>query len=192
MTGLELAAPSAELEGAVAEFRRIFAEFGAQAGAIDQERIHPFRLIRALADAGFGRLRVPVEHGGFGVTLPELFELLAQAGRADSNIPQILRGHFTTVECSSLFADYIRVAALDAQDSAVFAIVPVRHEGVDHVDDWDGIGQPCIWRTSPESDATSSRTRSSWSVRAGARACTRCPSRHPATRRCRWRSSRRC
>ena len=201
MTNVDLSATPTEIDDAVAEFRRIFAEFAQRAGEIDRDRIHPFEQVRALADAGFGALRVPREHRGFGVTLPELFELLAEAGRADSNIPQILRGHFTTVEilrhepdecrrvywlrriaegavfgnaqsepatvgvgfniqtrirelgggqvisgtkfyCTgSLFADYIRVAALDEEDSAVFAVVPARHKGVVHVDDWDGIGQ---------------------------------------------------
>jgi alkylation response protein AidB-like acyl-CoA dehydrogenase len=196
-----LSAGPTELENAIEEFRRIFAEFSAQAGEIDRSRNHPFEQIRALMDAGFGRLRVPVEHGGFGVTLPVLFELLAEAGKADSNIPQILRGHFTTVEIlrhepdreqsehwlraiargavfgnaqsepaavgrgfdiqtrvleldgrrvvsgtkfystGSIYADFIRVAALDEEDSAVFAVVAADHAGVTHAHDWDGVGQ---------------------------------------------------
>jgi alkylation response protein AidB-like acyl-CoA dehydrogenase len=54
--------------------------------------------IRELADAGFGALRVPVEFGGSGATLPQLFELLTELAAADSNIPQALRGHFALVE----------------------------------------------------------------------------------------------
>ncbi|MCQ8829966.1 hypothetical protein NQU54_12950 [Streptomyces samsunensis] len=156
-------------------------------------------LVRALTDAGFGRLRVPVGLGGFGVDLPTLFELLAQAGEADSNVPQILRGHFITVEIlrhaedqetatywlrkvaagavfgnaqselngapfetttkvesvdgqhlvsgtkfhstGSQYADYIRVAVADDEGNRWFAVVPARHPGVAHLDDWDGIGQ---------------------------------------------------
>ncbi|MFM9378965.1 acyl-CoA dehydrogenase family protein [Gordonia sp. VNK21] len=72
----------------------------AAVGAAERERRgeHPYALVRALARAGFGRLRVPTEYGGLGVDLPTLFELLRRAGRADSNLPQIWRGHFTTVE----------------------------------------------------------------------------------------------
>lgn len=61
-------------------------------------RIHPHEHVRALADAGFGKVRVPVEFGGYDVDLPTLFRLLVEAGEADSNIPQIWRGHFTATE----------------------------------------------------------------------------------------------
>ncbi|WP_159502371.1 acyl-CoA dehydrogenase family protein [Microbacterium sp. 18062] len=54
--------------------------------------------IRALADAGFGAVRVPVSHGGAGVSLPQLFELLTDLAEADTNLPQALRGHFAFVE----------------------------------------------------------------------------------------------
>ncbi|ORA39290.1 acyl-CoA dehydrogenase family protein [Mycobacterium aquaticum] len=59
---------------------------------------HPYELVQQLADAGFGRLRITQEYGGFDVDLPTLFALLAEAGQADSNLPQIWRGHFTTTE----------------------------------------------------------------------------------------------
>lgn len=85
-------------EDAIDEFRRLFSVIAEGAAARERDRIHPFDEVRRLVDAGFGRLRVPVEYGGFGVGLPELFELLAELGQADSNLPQVLRGHFTTVE----------------------------------------------------------------------------------------------
>ncbi|MFD7154053.1 acyl-CoA dehydrogenase family protein [Kribbella sp. NPDC059898] len=197
----------------------MFARLAEGAGKRDLTRTHPFELVRELADAGFGRLRVPVENGGYGVDLPTLFDLLAEAGQADSNVPQILRGHFSAVEIlrnsddpesaaywlrriaagavfgnaqsepagaaradvgkngsvrtdaaragtgfeittrlhrvdgqlvvsgtkfystGSLFADYIRVAVLDEDGQRAFAVVPARHEGVVHADDWDGVGQ---------------------------------------------------
>jgi alkylation response protein AidB-like acyl-CoA dehydrogenase len=192
------------LAEAVPGFRAVFARLAEGAGERDLTRTHPFELVRELADAGFGRLRVPVENGGYGVGLPTLFDLLAEAGQADSNVPQILRGHFSAVEIlrnsddpegaaywlrriaagaifgnaqsepagtvrggtgfeistrlhrvdgqlvvsgtkfystGSLFADYIRVAVLDEDGQRAFAVVPARHEGVVHADDWDGIGQ---------------------------------------------------
>ncbi|MFF0500056.1 acyl-CoA dehydrogenase family protein [Nocardia aobensis] len=83
---------------ALVRIREVLAEFAKGAGERDLSFEHPDALIRALGDAGFGRLRVPFEFGGFDVDLPTLFDLLAEAGRADSNIPQIWRGHFTTTE----------------------------------------------------------------------------------------------
>lgn len=59
---------------------------------------HPYEIVRQLADAGFGRLRIAQEYGGFDIDLPTLFALLVEAGQADSNLPQIWRGHFTTTE----------------------------------------------------------------------------------------------
>lgn len=89
---------SAAFQSSLAQFRRIFDQLAGKAAARSHTDEPVHAEIQALAAAGFGRLRVPVEHGGFGVDLPTLFELLAEAGRADSNVPQILRGHFTTVE----------------------------------------------------------------------------------------------
>jgi alkylation response protein AidB-like acyl-CoA dehydrogenase len=43
-------------------------------------------------------VRVPVEYGGGGASLPQLFELLIELAAADSNIPQALRGHFAFAE----------------------------------------------------------------------------------------------
>ncbi|MGW6195791.1 acyl-CoA dehydrogenase family protein [Kribbella sp. NPDC055110] len=192
------------LTEALPGFRAVFARLAEGAGERDLTRTHPYELVRELVDAGFGRLRVPVENGGYGVDLPTLFDLLAEAGQADSNVPQILRGHFSAVEIlrnsdapesaaywlrriasgaifgnaqsepagtvhggtgfeittklhrvdgrlvvsgtkfystGSLFADFIRVAVLDEDGQRAFAVVPARHEGVVHADDWDGIGQ---------------------------------------------------
>jgi len=78
--------------------RAVLAEFAPGAGERDLSGEHPYALVQKLADAGFGRLRVPAEYGGFDLSLPQLFDVLAEAGQADSNIPQIWRGHFTTTE----------------------------------------------------------------------------------------------
>lgn len=184
------------------EFREIFAELAVGAGDRDRSGEHPDELVAALAEAGFGRLRVPAEYGGYDADLPTLFALLAEAGEADSNVPQIWRGHFTTTEILRLetehrvrdrwltaigenavfgnaqsepstppgvapgtatrahtvggrevvsgikfystgarFADYIRAAAVDDSGRKGFVVVPARHPGVQHIDDWDGVGQ---------------------------------------------------
>lgn len=200
----------ATLDEALPHIRSVLAELADGVLARETTGEHPDGPVQALADAGFGRLRVPVEFGGFDVDLPTLFALLADAGRADSNIPQIWRGHFTTVEIlraeidqdvrttwltaigrgavfgnaqsepapattadtapaggwgptstrvrtepdgtrvvsgtkfystGARFADFIRAAVVDDDGHRGFVVVPARHPGVTHVDDWDGVGQ---------------------------------------------------
>lgn len=58
----------------------------------------PFEQIEWLKQAGFGAVRVPVRYGGEGLSLPQLFQLLTELAKADSNIVQALRGHFAFVE----------------------------------------------------------------------------------------------
>ncbi|MHA7984386.1 acyl-CoA dehydrogenase family protein [Rathayibacter sp. CAU 1779] len=64
----------------------------------EQDRDLPFAAVAELRDTGFGTLRVPIEHGGLGASLSQLFALLIDLGAADSNLPQLLRGHFAFVE----------------------------------------------------------------------------------------------
>lgn len=70
------------------------------AGALDRERDRtlPVAEVRALAEAGLGRVRLPVEAGGLGATIPQLTTLLIDLARADANLPQIWRGHIAFVE----------------------------------------------------------------------------------------------
>ena len=88
----------ADYEVVAAKYRPLFAKI--EAGAIDREqnRILPYEQIQWLKEAGFGAVRVPVHYGGDGVSIPQLFQLLIELARADSNIPQALRGHFAFVE----------------------------------------------------------------------------------------------
>ncbi|GAA3293759.1 acyl-CoA dehydrogenase family protein [Dactylosporangium vinaceum] len=69
-------------------------------GAVEREsdRTLPSEQVEWLRESGFGKIRVPREFGGFGATVPEFIELLIELGRADSNLPQLLRGHFGFVE----------------------------------------------------------------------------------------------
>jgi alkylation response protein AidB-like acyl-CoA dehydrogenase len=41
----------------------------------------------------------------------------------------------------SRFADWIRAAVTDEDGRRAFVVLPARHRGVSHLDDWDGIGQ---------------------------------------------------
>ncbi|QJI29276.1 acyl-CoA dehydrogenase family protein [Pseudomonas sp. ADAK18] len=79
-------------------FRPIFQRIASGAVEREQTRALPFEPIQWLKEAGFGAVRVPVEYGGGGASLPQLFELLIELAEADSNVPQALRGHFAFAE----------------------------------------------------------------------------------------------
>ncbi|OIN52062.1 acyl-CoA dehydrogenase family protein [Pseudomonas costantinii] len=81
-----------------ARFRLIFQRIADGAVEREQTRALPYEPIRWLKEAGFGAVRVPVEYGGGGASLPQLFELLIELATADSNVPQALRGHFAFAE----------------------------------------------------------------------------------------------
>lgn len=69
---------------------------GALRRELDQEL--PYEEIRRLKEVGFGAVRVPVEYGGQGASLPELTQLWIDLATADANLPQALRGHFALAE----------------------------------------------------------------------------------------------
>lgn len=94
-TGLRTEPSDAELDE---RFAPVFDRIADDAVRRERERILPFEEVGWLREAGFTRLRVPVEYGGFGVGLPQLFRLLIGLGMADSNLVQLLRGHCATVE----------------------------------------------------------------------------------------------
>ncbi|WP_050469082.1 acyl-CoA dehydrogenase family protein [Herbaspirillum chlorophenolicum] len=72
-------------------FSDLFALIAQDSIARETERRLPFAEVRQLKEAGFSSLRVPVEHGGAGVSLEDYFYLLIRLGEAESNLPQILR-----------------------------------------------------------------------------------------------------
>jgi alkylation response protein AidB-like acyl-CoA dehydrogenase len=76
----------------------VLARIAADAVEREADRRLPFQQVEWLREVGFGRIRVPREHGGLGATLPQFFRQLIELGRADSNLPQLLRGHFGFVE----------------------------------------------------------------------------------------------
>ncbi|TDG02348.1 monooxygenase [Paraburkholderia guartelaensis] len=107
MTALNLAStvavapvlsPGTDYERLASRFRPIFARIAE--GVLERERARslPYEQIEWLKAAGFGAVRVPLEHGGAGASLPQLIQLLIELAEADSNLPQALRGHFAFVE----------------------------------------------------------------------------------------------
>jgi alkylation response protein AidB-like acyl-CoA dehydrogenase len=89
---------TANYEKVAAKYRPIFEKIVEGTLAREQQRSLPYEQINWLKQAGFGALRVPVKFGGDGVSLPQLFQLLIELAKADSNIVQALRGHFAFVE----------------------------------------------------------------------------------------------
>ncbi len=81
-----------------ARFQPLFDRIAEGAPLRETTRSLPHEQIGWLKEAGFGALRVPVEHGGSGASIPDLFRLLIGLAEADSNIAQALRGHFAFVE----------------------------------------------------------------------------------------------
>ncbi|MDR7379365.1 alkylation response protein AidB-like acyl-CoA dehydrogenase [Rhodoferax ferrireducens] len=93
------ARPSPYDHPALAEkFRPIFQRIADTVLERERTRTLPFEPITWLKQAGFGAVRVPVEHGGGGASIPQLFQLLIELSEADSNVTQALRGHFAFVE----------------------------------------------------------------------------------------------
>lgn len=87
------------LEQRIAQvFDPILADIAASAVERERQRRLPFEEVKRLKQAGFGSLRVPGEFGGWGATLEDEFKLLIRLGEADSNLPQLLRGHVAFVE----------------------------------------------------------------------------------------------
>ncbi|MFS0866563.1 acyl-CoA dehydrogenase family protein [Microbacterium sp. 179-B 1A2 NHS] len=82
------------------EFAPVFDAVGAEAVARERERRHPFAEIDQLRDSGFTRVTLPERYGGRGADATELFELLAELARRDSNLAQLFRSHFSFVDRS--------------------------------------------------------------------------------------------
>lgn len=88
----------ADYEHVASRFRPIFERIAEGVVARERTRTLPYEQISWLKQAGFGAVRVPVEYGGDGLSLPQLVQLLIELGEADSALPQALRGHFAFVE----------------------------------------------------------------------------------------------
>lgn len=92
------AGPSARYEQLAGPLRPVFERIAQGAVEREVQRRLPAEEVAWLREAGFTALRVPREHGGGGLALPEFFGLLVELARADSNLVQIVRGHAGFVE----------------------------------------------------------------------------------------------
>lgn len=79
-------------------FRPVFARIAEGNVGRERNRVLPHEQVRWLNEAGFGTLRIPAEQGGFGASLEQTFQLLAELGQADPNVAHIWRNHLAFVE----------------------------------------------------------------------------------------------
>ncbi|MBJ7289608.1 acyl-CoA dehydrogenase family protein [Williamsia sp.] len=80
------------------EFSELLTRIGAGAGDRDRNDENPFDQVRALKEAGFGTLRLPVESGGAGFTVRQLFSTVIDVAHADPIVAHIFRTHFWFTE----------------------------------------------------------------------------------------------
>lgn len=76
-------------------YAAVFDEVGRDAVARERERRLPHAEVAALRESGFTRVTLPQAFGGADASPSELFELLAELGRRDPNLTQLLRSHFS-------------------------------------------------------------------------------------------------
>ncbi len=79
-------------------FAPVFARIAEGAVQREQDRTLAHDAVRALNEVRFGALRVPVELGGYGASVRQLFRQLINLAAAESNLPQALRVHWWFVE----------------------------------------------------------------------------------------------
>jgi alkylation response protein AidB-like acyl-CoA dehydrogenase len=89
---------SADIKALRERFAPIFEKIAASAARREIERSLAYDEVKELLAAGFGRLRVPKEFGGFGATIRQQFDLLIDLAAADSNLSQSFRPHLIFVE----------------------------------------------------------------------------------------------
>ncbi|WP_375388117.1 LLM class flavin-dependent oxidoreductase [uncultured Amnibacterium sp.] len=68
--------------------------------SVDSDRTGslPRRAFAALRSAGFGRMRLPVDDGGLGASVPQLLDAIRRLAAADSGIAQSWRTHVIATE----------------------------------------------------------------------------------------------
>ncbi|QEI09014.1 acyl-CoA dehydrogenase family protein [Pigmentiphaga aceris] len=73
-------------------------------GAADRERLHdlPFDAFAKFRESGLGALRIPVEQGGPGGSLVDVFHVIVTLAAADSNVAHALRLHYDLTEALAL------------------------------------------------------------------------------------------
>lgn len=79
-------------------YRNLLAQVAEGARDRDLDDENPFDQVRLLKEAGIGRLRIPVELGGAGLSVRQLFSTIIDVAQADPIVAHIFRTHFWFVE----------------------------------------------------------------------------------------------
>jgi alkylation response protein AidB-like acyl-CoA dehydrogenase len=90
--------PEAVVTPGSPELTDLLARIAAGTETRERENIAPFEQIEWVKAAGLPKLRLPVEEGGAGADLRQLFQTLIDLAEADSNLAHILRVHYWFVE----------------------------------------------------------------------------------------------
>jgi alkylation response protein AidB-like acyl-CoA dehydrogenase len=102
MTAGALVDEAAEVAGPLlpgsAGLQRLIDQIDTEVLDRERERRPPFREFDLVREARLGALRLPVEQGGAGASLRELFEVVIELSAADPNLAHSLRNHFVFTE----------------------------------------------------------------------------------------------
>lgn len=93
-----LSKPTADLDELRTQFQPVFAKIAEANLERERDRVFPHEQVKLLNEADFGTLRIPLDRGGFGASLQQVFLLLADLGTADANVAHIWRNHLAFVE----------------------------------------------------------------------------------------------
>jgi alkylation response protein AidB-like acyl-CoA dehydrogenase len=196
---LDTATP-ATLDTALAGLPALAQAIGEDAAQREVRRELPFDRFALFRASGLGLLRFPVEWGGLGGSLEDLFHVVATLAAHESNVAHALRIHYDLTEqlllsprsdfndtqiervrqgaifggastelgtsrpgeivtklvrdgehfrvtgkkyysTGTAFSDYARINIQDENDEKVSIVIPVAREGLQVLDDWDGMGQ---------------------------------------------------
>jgi alkylation response protein AidB-like acyl-CoA dehydrogenase len=193
-------AAQSRLQAALAALPALAEAIGKDAAQREARRELPFDAFALFRESGLGVLRLPVEWGGLGGTLEDLFHVITALAAQESNVAHALRIHYDLTESLALssrstfndtqierlqkgaifggastelgtsrpgeittrlvrdgghyrvtgrkfystgtaFSDYARINVQDENDQTVSIVIPVSREGLQVLDDWDGMGQ---------------------------------------------------
>jgi alkylation response protein AidB-like acyl-CoA dehydrogenase len=90
--------PTASTAALRERFAPVFDDIAQGSLVREKDRVFPHEQVHWLGDAGFGTVRIPEEFGGFGASLEQTFDLLADLGAADANVAHIWRNHLAFTE----------------------------------------------------------------------------------------------
>ncbi|WP_454753446.1 acyl-CoA dehydrogenase family protein [Cupriavidus necator] len=86
------------LRAALEQVPALAQDIGVDAAAREARRVLPYEGFALFRKSGLGLLRLPVEWGGLGGSLVDLFEVIATIAAEESNVAHALRIHFDQTE----------------------------------------------------------------------------------------------